>query len=179
MKKLLAIFGTLVLLGAGCAAGTNPATEYNDWRIGFNLPEGWAMVESYTEGESAVGTNVKPSNPEIFLQSSSLHHVYRYDSLTESQLAKVGEVEAGDRMRITVQEIDERRLIPSEAQEVGEDMYRNIRCEDESCTGANTLPVEYYKEFPSGARYLFLIQQIGELYDEPVARSIIESATEL
>ncbi|MFA5945793.1 MAG: hypothetical protein WC802_02700 [Patescibacteria group bacterium] len=73
MKKIVLAFVALVLAGAGCVPVANKPID-GKWRLAFDLPSGWVMVEPYsvpgkTEKLKPLDENVKRDDSEIYLQS--------------------------------------------------------------------------------------------------------------
>ncbi len=176
MKK--AIFGlfALVLLGAGCMPA---ATVEGDWFLAFDLPDGWVMVREYNMGGEAVPVDegVSREISDIVLQSTSSHIYTSSVELDEEALAMTGEIVADHFTYIRVLKLDDRRVIPSESENMGDGFYKEDMCEGvESCELERADRYRYYFETDT-SKYQFLVTQAGQEIEE--AEGVILSATEV
>lgn len=166
MKNILLLgLASVLLLGAGCASNLSLGGDKEvegDWDLVFNLPSGWVMAAPYDSDELeednfALNTDVGQSDSEIFLQASD-KPVYLTASDTPEVIAgfeAAGEVVVNKPV-VKVTRLDERRLIPDEAEDVGRGYSRVKLCEDgESCQTGGRLNYDYYYETEDG-KYKFV-----------------------
>ncbi|MCR4312574.1 MAG: hypothetical protein NUV56_04810 [Candidatus Uhrbacteria bacterium] len=184
MKKLL--IGTaaaLLLLGAGCASripilGGGDSVE-GMWNLAFDLPEGWAMVRDYEAPRYSMVVpteDVSRDHTDVIIQSTTKAIVTGGISpeATVDAATYVGE----DYTLIHAYRLDQRRVVPSEAEDLGDGWYRLKLCEDgEDCMIYGQYNYEYYFIAGSGAKYKFSI--ITEGQDPARAIETIQTAKEV
>jgi hypothetical protein len=170
MKKLfsaLALSG-VVLVGGGCAASNIVSSIVNGdavegkWRLAFDLPENWVMVREYDKPREEAVTprqNVTRDLPTILLQSTD-------KSIVQGGTPDVEKVPAetyvtADYSIIRVDRLDERRVIPKDAEDLG--------------NGFSTSEGKYYFVSSSGEKYQFVITSDDEDLTDEIA--VILSAT--
>lgn len=185
MKKLFATFAAaLVLLGAGCAdripliSDPEPETVSGNWVLVFDLPEGWVMVEDYSEPRTTPAfpsLDVTHDQPDVIIQSTS-------KAIVAGGIAPDASVDAAtyvssDFTQIRAFHLDERRIVPSEAEDLGDGWYRLKLCEDgEDCTIYGQHNYDYYYVTET-AKYKFSITTNGQ--DVSDAVDVIQSAQEV
>lgn len=152
MKKILLFAATIALVGAGCLGGGNKPVE-GDWVLTFDLPKDWVMVAPYQDEDIDLETGIERTDSEVWLQEN--------DATTPV---------------IKVSHLDTRRVIPSEAEDLGDGFFRQTVCDEaqgQECLGVE--PYEYYLESES-SKYKFIIDT--ELVDRSTVEDIIFSAEE-
>jgi len=152
MKKIIVLIFGLVLIGGGCF-GANKVVE-GDWWLAFDLPDDWVMTRDYN-----LATD---DTPDAFFQSVNRE---RFDVILQSSsepIQKEGEGYSTENFsRIHVIQMDERRVIPSESEDLGNGFFRNDICaevEDDACADFGTY--EYYLEI-NGSKYQFKVIHVG------------------
>jgi len=177
MKKMILGFCALVLLGAGCT--TPGSTVEGDWFLAFDMPDEWVMVEHYKMGSEAMSLE-EGVNLEIFdvvIQSTDMG-VYTSSGYMpeDSQLEEIGGVVTENFTYIRVLKIDSRRVVPSEAEDLGNGFYKEQLCEDGGeCQIGGQSNYQYYF-VTEDAKYQFMITQRDQ--DLEVAEGVILSARE-
>jgi len=179
MKKMILGLCALVLLGGGCAMA--PSVVEGNWYLAFDLPSGWVMVPDYTVGNVALPSqeDVNREVSDVILQSvdktiwTSLGR-----APSEEETAIMGEYVMEDYSIIRVLRIDTRRVVPSEAEDLGNGFYKLKLCEDgEDCQIGGRYNYDYYFISDAGNKYQFMITTNGQSYDS--AEEIILSAQEV
>jgi hypothetical protein len=177
MKKIFALLFGLMLVGAGCSGGT----VEGDWYLAFDLPNDWIVTQAYSEGDKEEGVDVTRDHVEVFLQSADAHMIFsdnELDAETEGRLLR--EVLYEDMTRISVSRLDERRIIPSEAEGLGDGWYKLAPCaetpDDEGCVDDGTT-MSYYLEADSGDKYLFRVTVDGQEISD--AEEVLMTAEEV
>lgn len=184
MKILLVgMMAVLVLMGAGCAnslplVGGSDTVE-GKWRLAFNLPEGWAMLKDYDEPinkEIVPSEDVTRDLSDIIVQSTS-KAIVGGGIKPDSDIGTDTYVSSGF-AKIHVFRLDERRIVPSEANDLGEGWYSVKLCEEgEDCTIYGQYNYDYYLVTESGAKYKFNITTND--FDVQSAIDVIMSAKEV
>jgi hypothetical protein len=177
MNKLFLGALALVLVGGGClgAAGGSDVAQ-DDWFLSFDMPEGFVMTAPYVDGGTPVLLEVDRDMGEIYVQSSSKHQIWGGAAPEPEDIAKIGEVESENMMKISVRLLDERRIVPSEATDLGDGFFINEFCEDETdCQLGGLLNDEYYLVTPEN-NFLFRVNLRSDEYDQELAEEIIMSA---
>jgi len=184
MKKLLAGVATaLVLVGGGCADNIpligGVDTVEGKWRLAFDLPQDWVMVEDYDSPRSEIVTpslEVTRDLSDVIVQSTSKAIVSGGVS-PDSEVAEDSFI-GSDFTQIHVYYLDERRIIPSEAEDLDGGWYRLKLCEaGEDCTIYGQYNYDYYLVAASGSKYKFSI--ITNNQDPQAAVAVIMSAKEV
>lgn len=158
MKKILLFAATIALVGAGCLGGGNKPVE-GDWVLTFDLPKDWVMVGPYNlDSPIDLEGEIERTDAEVWLQSTD---TFVYPSsgagLSDDQLAEYGidEILYTDFSLVKVTHLDSRRLIPEEAEDLGDGFYRVKLCEDgEECQIGGAHNYDYYYETENG-KYKF------------------------
>lgn len=185
MKSLFAaLAASLVLLGGGCAdripliSAPEPEKVLGNWVLSFELPSGWVMVEDYSEPRNEATTpslDITHDQPDVIIQSTS-------KAVVAGGIAPDASVDTttyvfSDFTRIHVYHLDERRIVPSEAEDLGDGWYRLKLCEvGEDCTIYGQHNYDYYY-VTEGAKYRFSITTNGQ--DVSDAVDVIQSAKEV
>jgi hypothetical protein len=177
MKKALFGLFILVLIGGGCVF--NRPVE-GDWFLAFDMPEGWVMVKSYMLGSEAIPINdaITRDISEIVIQSTSKGVYYSTGSMPdELTLQRIGEIETENFSYIRVLKLDDRRIIPSDAEDLGDGFSKLKICDDGGeCTAGGRYNYDYYLQTENG-KFQFLITLKGHDIDE--AEDLILSAQEV
>lgn len=135
MKKLLLAFGLLVVVGAGCVSlGKLGGQKVVDgkWLLAFDLPTPWVMVVPY---QSPSNKAVVPSDAverkdnEIFLQSTAKAILLGGIS-PDAAVPADSYVGLDGNLLIKVSQLDPRRVIPSEAEDMGDGFSKVKLCDD-------------------------------------------------
>lgn len=135
----------LVLLGAGCFGGDKVDVVEGDWLLAFDLPSDWVMVAPYDQSEGLnLDRKITRNSSEVILQNTE-KTVWR-GNLPEDT-SELPEFEAESYIFVSVTQLDERRIIPSEAVAMEDHFFRFDPCSvAEDCGGANAPTYEYYLE---------------------------------
>ena len=174
MKRIFALLFGLLLIGAGCSTG---AVE-GDWYLTFDLPDEWVMVQAYKEGNSPEGVKVTDDQVEIFLQSADTHMIFGGRAPEPEEVALISkEVQSDDMIKISVTRLDSHRLVPSEAEDLGDGWYSIEPCGGEECDGAGQNYMTHYLETEEGDKYLFRPYVSGREFAE--AEEVIFTAEEV
>lgn len=169
-NAFLLSLAAVLLVGAGCSnlsLGGNKEVE-GDWDLAFDLPSGWVMAAPYDsdeleEADFTLNTEVGDSDSEIFLQSSDKPVYLSANEAPEAvaALETQGELVVNKPI-IKVTRLDERRLIPDEAEDIGRGYSRVKVCEDgEGCEAGGRLNYDYYLETEDG-KYKFIAYHMTE-----------------
>lgn len=178
MKKLLFVMGILLFVGGGCVSaktlGGVQRTVEGDWYLAFDLPNGWVMTDVYdAPRDEAVTPNqtVTREQEEIYLQTTT-KAILLGGIGAEDTVAADTYVALQDQTLIKVSRLDSHRVVPSEAEDLGDGFFRVKECEDgEDCQIYGRYNYDYYLK-TDGANYEF------EIYgsDTKQAENIILSA---
>ncbi len=181
-KTLLFSLCAIVLLGAGCLSklpfnlGEKAAVE-GAWDLAFDLPSGWTLAAPYDNDElESVKFSLKEvtqADSEIYLQASD-KPIYLSSGETPEAISNlVNENKAVvDQGLIKVTKLDERRLIPSEAEDIGHGISQIKLCDDGGeCQVGGRLNYDFYLEI-NNAKYKFITYNITR----KEAENIISSA---
>lgn len=167
MKRFLAgLFALIVLAGAGCSVGNIPLLSGNvkgDWRLTFDLPEGWAIVRPYSEpGDTSrnIVTELNRNLSEVYVQSTDKAVIV--DGTAPGDAVPADSYVMTDYTVISVTRLDERRVVPSEAEDFGNGFFH--------------VGDDYYLETETG-KYKFTFKQNGQ--DPQAAIDVILSAQEV
>jgi hypothetical protein len=132
MKKLLLSLGLLLAVGGGCVnvgdltgnLGGDKTVE-GDWHLAFDLPSGWVMVEPYENPDvEAVVPNqeVDRDMTEVYLQSTDKAIVE--GETPDGEVVPADTYVQEDFTQIRVTRLDTRRVIPSEAEDLGDGFFK-------------------------------------------------------
>ncbi len=177
MKKALFSLLALVILGGGCTA--LPKTVEGDWFLAFDMPSEWVMVRPYMLGGEAIPLEegITRDTADIVLQSTSKGVITGASLPDDETLALIGEVQADDFSYIRVLKLDDRRVIPSEAEDLGNGFYKLKLCDDGGeCQAGNKYNYDYYLETEE-SKYQFITYLKGQ--DIEKAQDVILSAEEV
>lgn len=170
---LMGALAALVLVGAGCLGSKEVEGK---WRLAFDLPEGWIMAEAYRadlDEVVTVSTEVTRDASDVVLQSTALPVYAGGVKPQDSVDARTYITE--DFTLIQVYRLDESRVIPSKAEDLGEGWYRLKLCEiGEDCTLYGQYNYDYYYRSPLAGKYKFSIATDGQDVERAIA--VIRSA---
>ena len=174
MKRFIAVLFGLLLIGAGCSS----ATVEGDWYLAFDLPNDWVMTDPYVEGDRGEDLDISRELTEVYLQSRAGHMLFSDRELSDLEVDKINvEVLRDEMTRISVTRLDERRIIPSEAEDLGKGWYRLAPCAEaapeDACEDSGE-EMTYYYETEDGEKYLFRVEYRGQELSE--AEEVIFSA---
>lgn len=162
MKKIFLAVSVLLTLGAGCLTqGSNDSkTVSGNWFVNFNLPNDWVMVKEYEDPSDRVITpsrSVDTSNNDVFLQNTEKAILVSSTSPTEAVPGDSYVRLADGYVRIEVARLDPRRLIPDEAEALGNSFFKLKVCDDGGACQANgRYNYEYYLKSES-ASFKFIV----------------------
>lgn len=178
MKKVLFGLFALVLLGAGCMP---TAKVQGDWYLAFDLPQDWVMVRQYnpTSELAPVAEGITRDLSDIVLQSTPANVYVSPGYLPNEEDLGEGvtrdDLKTDDFTSIRVLKLDARRVVPSEAEDLGGGFYREQLCEDGGeCQIGGKSNYQYYFVSEAGEKYQFIIVQQGQ--ELKVAEEVILSA---
>src|SRR3989338_3277691 len=168
MKTILLAAFVLILAGGGCSGVANEVS--GKWRLAFDMPEGWVMVKNYKQDSNSVpelSEDVNRNLADVVLQSTSLPVYTGGIALDASVDANAYAMD--DFAFIRAFRIDARRIIPSEAEDLGDGWFRVKLCEaNEDCTIYGAHNYAYYYVAASGDKYMFTLTTVGRSADEAV-----------
>lgn len=174
MNKILIAASVFLLIGAGCLGIGEKLSKKNqvsgDWMLAFDLPKNWVMVSPYAEGGKVnLENKIEKNQNEIYLQNTSDSVWFGEGSSEDVSIKTVSE----DVVQISVSKIDARRIVPSEAEDLGDGFSVVKLCEDDgTCRAGGKLNYEYY--FVDGDdkfRFTVLEKGIDRVDIEKVIRS--------
>lgn len=177
MKKLFFALSLLLVVGGGCLSLGRlggPKIVEGDWYLAFDLPSGWVMTVPYQEPNTAKvvpSQSVDRSENEIFLQTTVIAIVNGgikpgADVPIESYVPLTGQTQ------IKVSRLDPHRVVPEEAEDIGDGFFKVKLCEDGGdCQIYGRYNYDLYLKTDT-ANYKFIIY--GD--DVSTAENIIKSA---
>lgn len=128
MKKIVLGLCSLVLIGAGCAPGSTQVAD-SDWWLALDLPEDWVMVAHYGDKvPDPTSVAITSAMSDVVVQSTALPIELEGEQLDETIEAFVSE----DYTYIRIFRYDDRKVIPSEATDLGDGFYYDDSGEGES-----------------------------------------------
>lgn len=144
LKLFIPVFA-LVLLGAGCFGGDKVEEVRGDWLLSFDLPNEWVMVSPYDQDEGVkLNKDINREFSEVILQNTD-KTIWRGD--LPEDISELPEFVSDSYIYISVTQLDPRRVIPSEAVDMGDHFYRFDPCSvAEDCGGASAPVYTYYLE---------------------------------
>lgn len=168
----------LLIMGAGCLSGQREVT--GDWYLAFDLPSDWVMVDDYNNpGSKAVELDydVDRIDSEVVLQNIDKPIVFS-NGVTPEESVPADSYVMTNGTRITVTHLDPRRVVPSEAEDLG-DGFSQVKLCDEGgeCQRDGAHNYEYY--FVQDAnKFKFQVSTHAENKQTAIAEaeSIIRSA---
>lgn len=134
--RAVAAFAAVILMGAGCAGAGGGSVDVDEqplargaWQVLFDLPENWVMVAPYDVDDNVPPAMTDWDANEVVIQSTG-KLILRTSGGTEENTEKdPSMVEQGDAVKITVRRIDPRRVVPSEAEDLGNGLRRVVDCD--------------------------------------------------
>ena len=149
MKKVFSIALALVLVGAGCTSLGGNKVVTGDWSLAFDLPNDWVMVQPYQPSDTPINLegDIDPTDAEVILQSTPNHILTGGVGIDDDRLELFGEVLTVEDSwtQISVTRLDPRRLIPSEAEDLGDGFFKETLCDaGEDCEIYNRSRFVYY-----------------------------------
>lgn len=179
MKKIILGLFVLLLMGAGCFGGGQQQAVEGDWWLAFDLSDDWVMVRPYTPMNGIYLEGVIDRElTDVYVQNTEGTIVYR-GAAPESDEDTDEQYVTEDYTLIRVTHLDERRLLPRNAEELRDGFHRVYLCEGEEpgCVPGTGADYDYYYVASNGAKFKFVINQEGQTLD--VAEEIIFSAQEV
>ncbi len=178
MKKIALFLLAFVFVGAGCASSLGNKTVQGEWTLAFDLPEGWVMVQPYQPSDTPInlGGDIEPTDSEVVLQSTSAHILTGGVGIEEDRVSLFGDYLTVEDAwtQISVTKLDTRRVIPSEAEDLGDGFFKETVCEEGGeCTQYAQSRFVYYLK-TDAANYKFMVLQSNQ--DITVAEEVIFSA---
>ncbi|MFZ2681706.1 MAG: hypothetical protein WAZ14_01260 [Patescibacteria group bacterium] len=162
MKKLLVVLGALLIVGGGCLSlgkGGGQKTVEGDWYLTFSLPVGWLTLAPYQEPDTKAVDTVKTITRdlnEIFLQTSD-KPIVSAGAAPEVDVPAESYVSINEHTQVRVSRLDPRRVVPSEAESLGDDFYKLMLCEDGGdCQLSGRYNYDYYLK-TDDANYKFIV----------------------
>ncbi len=156
MKQLFIALIAIMLVGAGCLGS---GSVESDWVLGFTKMDGWHLVNAYTDRDERADMerDLKFDSVDAVIQTTSDFIVTGdVPETTERYGAFVSE----NYIKITMERMDARRRVPSDAEELGKGFLK-------------VSETEYYLQLPDET-YRFLIEAEGRSLEE--AEALILSA---
>lgn len=178
MKKLLLGFATLTLLGAGCAGVLTGKPVTGEWALAFDMPEGWVMVQPYQASATPINIDgdIEATDSEVYVQSTSAHILTGGVGIEEDRASLFGDYLTYDDSwtQIQVLRLDPRRVIPGEAEDLGDGFFKETLCEEGGeCTQYGASRFVYYLK-TEGTNYKFTV--LSSNADMTDAEEVILSA---
>ncbi|HRH32118.1 MAG TPA: hypothetical protein PLK06_02210 [bacterium] len=135
MKKLVLVLGLLVAVGAGCVSlgklGGQKVVE-GKWLLAFDLPSSWMMTVPYQSPSTKAvvpSDEVERNDNEIYLQSTTKAIVLG-GVAPDASVSADSYTNLSGNLLIKVSQLDPRRVIPSEAEDMGDGFSKVKLCED-------------------------------------------------
>lgn len=170
MKKIIFTLAlSFILVGAGCSSNR----VEGDWYLNFDLPEEWTMsVRSTGDFYNNLHQQITRDLNEILLQDNQdLVYIGTDEEIPTSEDFNV---RTENFTFIEVTRLDERRLIPREAEEISLNIFRNQLCgyEGRDCRDLQ-YEFEYFFE-KEDRKFRFIIT--GDNIDQSTIENIITSS---
>lgn len=173
MKKIILSFSVfLILFGFGCA---NNRVE-GDWYLNFDTSEEWRMA---TRSSGTFYTNL---HQEISRELNEVVLQNTHQLILLEGLENIAEDDERDFITenftiIEISRLDERRLLPREAEYIGSNIHRHQTCgtEERPCR-ENRFEFDYYYELNDN-KFRFVI--ISDNPDQDEVERIIKSSREV
>lgn len=185
MKKVILGLGLLLAVGGGCAAGGLGGDKKveGDWFLAFDLPSGWVMTDPYQEPNTDDVTpsqDVNREDNEIFLQTTD-KAIVTGGVKPDSSVPEDSYVVRGDGYsQIRASRLDPARLIPSEAEDLGDGFFRVKLCEaGEDCQIYGHHNYDYYLD-AGDAKYKFILigGDVEEMIDIVTSAKVVTETEE-
>ena len=167
MKKMLfAICAGIVLLGAGCIGG---GARDERWTMSFNLPQEWVMYASGGGGYiSSPSEDITKATGEVILQSTT-DAIHTGGSVASNITEYQGQpIRLEDFVAIRAFQLDERRSISKDAEDLGKGFFREKKCEDGGNCQANGAYNYVYYYVKGDTKYQFNIITNGNSPEEAI-----------
>ena len=177
MKKVVLGLFALILLGAGCMPS---ASVEGDWFLAFDLPNDWVMVHQYQMDSEVIPLDegVSTEMKDIVLQSTPKNVYTSSGGVPETEaFMALGDVEMHDFTYIRVLKLDTRRVVPSEAEDLGNGFYKEDTCVDIVECGLGGAAQYQYYFVTEDSKYQFIITLAGR--DISDAEGVILTAREV
>lgn len=180
MKKGLLSLGLLIMVGGGCLSlpSVGQKTVVGDWHLSFDLPAGWRMVETYSDPTTnpiTLSYGVDRADNQIIIQNVDKPLVLSTGAAPQTSTPSDTYV-VGDGTRILVTYLDSRRVIPSEAEDLGDGFFRVMLCaEGGDCQADGRYNYDLYL-VTATAKYKFEIQSQALNKPYKIAEDIVLSA---
>ncbi len=168
----------LLVMGAGCLFGQREVA--GDWYLAFDLPSEWVMVDDYNDpGSKAVELDyeVDRTDSEVVLQNIDKPIVFS-NGVTPEESVPADSYVMTSGTRITVTHLDSRRVIPSDAEDLGDGFFQVKLCDEGGeCQIGGAHNYEYYF-VQDDAKFKFQVSTHAENKQTAIAEveSIIRSA---
>ncbi len=171
MKKIFLTLLAFVIVGAGCIGGGILSNKHisGDWVLTFDLPDGWVMTHDYDSGSATASlrTEIEPGFSDVVIQSTDKLILLNGKEPDLSKGLTDDDFISENYIYIRVLRLDERRVIPSEAKDLGNGFSF---VELEAGEGV------YYLQVGAN-KYQFIVEYNGQLIED--AEQVIFSAQEV
>lgn len=181
MKRIFLAFGLVALIGAGCLSKSQePVEVVGDWHLVFDLPSGWVAAAPYDAPEDTIVTlqrDLSSDMNEVIVQSVDRPIVLSGDVSDVEDSVPADTYVTSDYIKISVLQLDARRKIPSEAEDLGSGLFRVKLCEDGGgCTTGGKWNYEWYVKTAT-ASYRFTATSDGDDFStvEQIIRGVQEA----
>lgn len=162
MKKLLLALGLLIVVGAGCVSlgklGGQKVVE-GKWLLAFDLPSSWMMAVPYQSPSNKAVTPsdaVQHNDNEVYLQSTT-KAILLGGIAPDTSVSADSYTDLSGNLLIKVSQLDPRRVIPSEAEDMGHGFFKVKLCEDgEDCQIGGRYNYDYYLKTDT-TNYKFIV----------------------
>ncbi|MEK7183029.1 MAG: hypothetical protein AAB776_00155 [Patescibacteria group bacterium] len=185
MKKVILALGLLLAVGGGCVSlgklGGDKVVE-GDWSLAFDLPSGWFMTAPYQSPntEAVVPTqSVEKLDNEIYLQTTD-KAILTGGVGAEASVPADSYVTLEGNSQIRVSRLDPRRVVPSEAEDMGNGFSKVKLCDDGGeCEIYGHHNYDYYLE-TEDAIYKFIVygQDINQIEDIIKSAEVVTATDE-
>lgn len=162
MKKVLLALSLLLVVGGGCVSLgkiTGQKQVEGKWSLAFDLPADWIMAVPYQSPNTEAVTlsqEVDREDNEIYLQSTNTVIVLGGIKPNDDVPAESYTTLDGQTL-IKVSRLDPRRVVPSEAEDLGHDFFKVKLCETgEDCQLGGRLNYDYYLK-TTDTNYKFVV----------------------
>ncbi len=150
-----------------------------DWHLVFDLPSGWVAAAPYDAPEDKIVTlqrDLSADMNEVVVQNTDRPVVLASDVDDVEESVPVDSYTSSNYVKVSVLQLDARRKIPSEAEDLGNGYFRVKLCEDGGgCTTGGKWNYEWYLKTAT-ASYRFTAVSDGT--DFSAVEGIVRGATE-